>query len=164
MIITGYHGTSKEYGNEIINNKKFNKSTGKEQWLGTGIYFYRGYEDALNWAKKYHGDIMVIHAVINLENDKYIDLDSSIGRAYYRKAVEILKGFDYISRGTAQENQCAIANFIWQEWSYIQLIMAAFPTEPSAFKMLKDAREYRKEFCIRDNKYIKAINYIDCIL
>ena len=87
-----------------------------------------------------------------------------LGQNITKKVIDVLKrNFLYLITGTAQENQCAIANFIWQEWSHIKLIMASFPTEPSAFKMLKDARKYRKEFCVRDNEYIKAINYIDCI-
>ena len=66
--------------------------------------------------------------------------------------------------GTAQENQCALANFIWQEHKHIILLIASFATEPSMFKMLKDGRKRRREFCVRDNEPIKIVQIVEGVI
>lgn len=52
-----YHGTSEESGKKIKQEKIYNPSQGKFEWLGTGVYFFidsiysaSPIEDAKNWA------------------------------------------------------------------------------------------------------------------
>jgi hypothetical protein len=50
IIYVGYHGTSKNNTNNIMNNGFMKNS--KIGWLGTGIYFYEGNKNlAINWGK-----------------------------------------------------------------------------------------------------------------
>jgi hypothetical protein len=100
VFFTGYHGTSRESGFNILESKRFIPSTGKKDWLGSGIYFYEKYSDALNWA---------------------------------------VKSFN-------------------QDYA---VLFASFPSEPSAFKLIKDYRIKRREFCARNNDIIKGVQLIE---
>jgi len=163
VYFTGYHGTSQEFAKKILESESFDLSVGKEEWLGTGIYFYEGYSDALNWAaKNFDQDNAVLHVVISADEDEYIDLDSEYGKQIYQKVVNVIsKRCNYLVNGTAQENQCAIANFLWSKFIHIKILFASFPTEPSKFALLKDARAKRRELCVRDNESIKGIQLIE---
>lgn len=161
MYFTGYHGTSRENGYNIIADKRFNLSSGKAEWLGTGIYFYREFSDALVWSK----DSTVLHAVIRVEEDEFLDIDSEQGLEVLRKVLALIETkYDMHIDGTPEENQCAVANFIWQDNESIKLISASFATEPTKVKMLIDSRIKRKEFCVRDNEYIKSIQIIEDVM
>jgi hypothetical protein len=163
VFFTGYHGTSQESGFNILESKRFIPSTGKKNWLGSGIYFYEKYSDALNWAnERYCQNSSILHVVVSVGENEYIDLDSEYGKQIYQKVVHVIaKRFDYLVKGKAQENQCAVANFLWSKYLHINVLYASFPTEPSKFPLLKDARAKRREFCVRGNENIKGIQLIE---
>jgi len=163
MLLTGYHGTTKAKGLDIVEMKYFHKSNSSKEWLGAGIYFYFEYKDAMNWVKEhYTDDFVVLHGIVDVKKEQVIDFDSNEGICYYRSAISILKKeYEHLIAGTAQENQCAIANFIWNEWSEIKVLIASFASVPSEFRMLKDAREKRREFCVRSNDFIKNVQLIE---
>ena len=161
MYFTGYHGTSRANGNNIIKTKCFDVSNSDTEWLGSGIYFYCEYSDALACS----GDRTVLHTIIYVDDNEYIDLDSENGKKIFN-AVEtkIDTRFKYLVSGNAQENQCVIANMIWQEFEYIKLLIASFAIKPSKIKTLIDGRKKRREFCIRDNSAIKSIQIIEDVI
>lgn len=158
MHISGYHGTSLEAAQSIVASKEFHPSTGDKQWLGDGVYFYFAVDDALNWSNSE----AIVHAIVEVEFDNYLDIDSPRGLAVYRKVKEYLstKYCQYVNDISPQKNQCLVMNIIWEKCSSIEVIAASFASKPTEFKTLIDDRIKRKEFCVRNNKPIK---YIHCI-
>lgn len=77
IVPDAYHGTRSDYAQNVIQNKKFHISTGKEQYLGDGVYFFEGSKwNAKDWARrKFKGEqIGIIKATINLW--KCLDLNN----------------------------------------------------------------------------------------
>ena len=163
MYLTGYHGTDLEASNNIIKQGKFMLSTGCDQWLGDGIYFYPDFEDAYNW--KHNKDDpevkAIIHAIIRVESDEYLDIDSEEGIEIYRVlSEEVCKSVD-IDLKNAQENQNAVCKMIWEKCRKVKVLSANLPRETTKLPTLIDARKKRKEFCIRENKNIVYMNKIE---
>ena len=166
MYFTGYHGTSQEFASKIVADGCFTLSSGNKEWLGSGIYFYEMFSDSLDWAdKKYPRDHAVLHAVVSVEEDEYIDLDSIEGESIYRRIINIIadttKEIGNFHKGDAQNNQCAVARYIWTRFNDIKLLLASFPNEASAFPLIKDYRTKRRELCVKNNSAIKGIQLIE---
>ena len=159
MFLTGYHGTSLENGSKIVEEKQFNISDGEKEWLGSGIYFYFSFEDAYNW----RNSDAVIHTIIGVNEDEYLDIDSEVGTAIYRGILKVIEAKQYKTveqNASAQENQCAVMKMIWQHHPEIKVISASFATEKTTVKTLIDKRPRRKEFCIRNNDCIQHLYLI----
>ena len=154
MFLTGYHGTSLENGHKIIEEQQFNISDGKKEWLGKGIYFYFSFTDAYNW----RDSDAIIHSVIKIDEDEYLDIDSKEGERIYNGILDIITSMQskpIYSSASPQENQCAVMKMIWGQQPKIKVISASFATEPTKIKTLIDKRPRRKEFCVRNNNCIK---------
>lgn len=69
LRVYGYHGTSQEKAQEII-DRGFNLSTNDYDWLGTGVYFFQDAPmRALAWAsERYPDSPAVIRSELVLEN------------------------------------------------------------------------------------------------
>ena len=158
MYLTGYHGTSKEYAENILNNQRFLPSIGEKQWLGQGIYFYPDFQDALDWAKKYHfNNEAVIHALIYVDDDEIIDFDTSNGKKLFHDIVWLMGKQLNLSKTQIQKNQCIVCNAIWATNKKIKVLKAHFGKEQTLFRTLIDYRKQRLEFCVRDNSVIQGI-------
>ena len=154
MFLTGYHGTSLENGQKIIESQRFNISVGKKEWLGNGIYFYFSLADAYNW----RDSEAIIHSVIKIDEDEYLDIDSEEGKLIYNGILDIISSMQsrtIFSNVSTQANQCAVMKMIWETQPKVKAISASFATEPTKIKTLLDKRPRRKEFCVRNNDCIK---------
>ncbi len=162
LLLTGYHGTSAENAKSILKSGKFLLSSGTKEWLGTGIYFYREFEDAYDWARGNPGGGEVLHIIAEVDRDRYLDIDSPGGKLLCGKMLDIIqRDFTYVVKGTAQENQCAVMNYIWSYCKNIDVLSAEFPVEKTKTPLLSDFRRRRREFCLRDNSLIKSIQLIE---
>lgn len=77
LRVYGYHGTSREKAQEII-DRGFNLSTNDYDWLGTGVYFFQDAPGrALAWAsERYPDSPTVIRSQLVLENSiDLLDID-----------------------------------------------------------------------------------------
>lgn len=159
IYLTGYHGTNKSSANNILKDRSFFISQGNEEWLGTGIYFYDNYSDALYWNKdgaKYSEKI--IHAIIKIADDEFLDIDSINGHDLYYEVIKLIYNqCPEIVKGSVQENQCAVMNLIWDTNKNIKVIAASFAKEKTIIKTLIDARPKRREFCVKENCSIKDV-------
>lgn len=160
MLLTGYHGTNSIAADKILMTKCFKKSSGKKEWLGTGIYFYFEYNDALFWVNCENKT--VLECLIEVEEENYLDMDTKEGQDIFSEVCEYvyqdkekLKSAKY-----AQENQCAVCNLIWDLCSDVYVLAASFYTTPKTEHTLLDFRKKRKEFCVRDNKFITNIKKV----
>ncbi len=159
MFITGYHGTTKDKAKKIVEENNFIISNKKDEWLGKGIYFYEKYSDAIKWeSKDKHKSDAVLHVIVEIDDNEYIDFDSDKGKELFARMMSIIKKQDIdIDMNSAQQNQCSTMNYIWKMVPNIQAVFASFPTEPSIYPVMLQYRTLRREFCVRDNSVIKDI-------
>ena len=158
MYLTGYHGTNKEYAENILNNQRFVPSIGEKHWLGHGIYFYPNFEDALNWAKEYHpNNEAVIHALICVDDEEIIDFDAPDGKKLFHDIIWAMGEQLNLSETQVQKNQCIVCNTIWATNNKIKVLKSHFGKEQTLFRTLIDYREQMLELCVRDNSVIQGI-------
>lgn len=158
MILTGYHGTDLTSAESIIKSRQYYLSTNDDNWLGDGIYFYFNFEDALNWRK----GKTVLHSLIKVNTDEYLDMDSDEGRALcydiqcflYKEHGKTVAPIGATSDDMRQKNECAVMRMIWKTNPQINVLSAAFPTEKTKFPIMLDSRPKRREFCVRNNEPI----------
>ncbi len=165
MFLTGYHGTTASAADSIISTNEFRPSTKDTEWLGDGIYFYREFVDAYNWRKDPDSppSDTIIHAIIDVDDDAYLDLDSSEGHLLFKLISRyILAQLNASARPTkyAQKNQYAVAKMIWELSPELQVLSASLPSEHTGLPTMMDMRTKRKEFCVRDNCSIIYMNKI----
>jgi len=113
LTVIGYHGTTKDGAASIVASG-FRLSTAREDWLGTGAYFFQDAPaHALEWAKQRFGyDVAVVRAEILL--DDCLDLldlgwDSRL-RTEYRRLEQ-----EYIALGKKAPRQQNGANVVDRE-------------------------------------------------
>lgn len=162
MLITGYHGTTESCANNILAEGKYHISCSDKEWLGNGIYFYEQFSDAYNWTEKTGEIKAVLHSVIKIEGREYLDIDSPEGKNAWKGILEYICEVEKIKlTGTAQENQCVACRMLWETNPDILVLAGSFASVPSKAKVLIDARPYRREFCVRNNKPIKCTQLIN---
>lgn len=81
MKIIGYHGTTEENGNNIIESQEYKYDESRNHWMGDGIYFFEDPDLAEQWAndmvekeKKEKKAPMVLVNTLHCENDRCLDL------------------------------------------------------------------------------------------
>lgn len=155
MFLTGYHGTSNESADNILKENFFKPSESDEEWLGRGIYFYFDFADAYEW----RNNESILHSIIKIDDDEYLDLDTEEGLNICRKAIDKIIEYgivtDLKNKNMAQKNQCAVMNCIWKLSDTIKVMSRSFPRERKVIEMIMDERSLRKEFCVKDNSCIK---------
>lgn len=161
MLITGYHGTTLDCGNNIIKEGQYHLSSSKTEWLGKGVYFYVNFSDAFEWKPKSGDEKVVLHSVIRVKDDEFLDLDSDEGAVVWNRILDyICVSENIVLDGTHEENQCAVCKMIWDSNPQIKVIAASFATALSKAKVLIDRRKRRREFCVRDNESIRCTQII----
>lgn len=161
MLITGYHGTTEQYAHSILREGKFRISRANKEWLGHGIYFYEKFADAFSWKPQSGEEKAVLHSVIRIPDDAFLDLDTDEGAKAWQGILDYLCQTEKIKlTGTAQENQCAACNMLWDSNPDIMVLAGSFAAQRSKVKVLLDRRIRRREFCVRDNQSIKSTQII----
>lgn len=155
MFLTGYHGTSNKSADNILEENFFKPSENDKEWLGKGIYFYFNFADAYEWIN----NESILHSVIKIDDDEYLDLDTKEGLNICRKAIDMVIKYGVVTnpkdKKMAQKNQCAVMNCIWKLSDTIKVMSRSFPRERKVIEMIMDERSLRKEFCVKDNSCIK---------
>lgn len=165
MILTGYHGTTEESAQSILKNKEYSISSGKTEWLGEGVYFYFEYHEAVKWTvlKKYSSPA-VLHNIIHVNDNEYIDLDEKEGKDLFQSVIDrFCESGVPIDNTKEQQNQCAVANEIWKRCKECKLMMGTFHSEKRKMRTLTDPRPTRREFCLRNSDPIKSIVRVEVI-
>lgn len=155
MFLSGYHGTSIDNANSILDEHSFNLSTSDTDWLGQGIYFYFDISDAYNW----RDSDAILHSVIKIDDSEFLDIDTTEGKKIYRDAVDCIAKIHnqpVSSRAvSAEKNQCAVMRMLWDSCPELKVVAASFPTERTKYRTMIETRLFRKEFCVKDNSFIK---------
>ncbi|MFA8300668.1 MAG: hypothetical protein ACEPOV_10935 [Hyphomicrobiales bacterium] len=94
MIFKGFHGTSSENAQEIINDS-FKPSKGNDEWLGKGVYFFtdglgnpqyqaKDWAIAEAWDKRAkrmkYSTFSIIESDISVDKERLIDLGTNEGQ------------------------------------------------------------------------------------
>ena len=162
MLITGYHGTTETYALKILADESFYISCSNKEWLGNGIYFYEKFSDAYAWRPASGEKKVVLHSVVSIDDNGYIDIDSPTGEKVWMEILDYICKVAHIKlTGTAQENQCAICRMIWDSDDNIMVLAASFATTRTRVQSLIDKRTRRREFCVRNNEPIKCTQIIN---
>lgn len=157
MLLTGYHGTSQEAAEIIMESKQFLISNKNKEWIGKGIYFYPNINDAYEW----NDCEAILHVVIKVEQSEYLDIDTKEGQKIYNEIENVLlERFPEMISEKPQENQCAVMNLLWNTYDDIKVVSASFATKRTLLPTLIDTRRRRKEVCVRSNNSIKVIQII----
>lgn len=161
MLLTGYHGTNQDSAHKIIQSGKYNISHGNKEWLGDGIYFYEKFSDAISW-RGTNTEKTVLHSVIEVDDDSYLDIDSEKGTILWREILDhICKNKSIILTGSSEEKQCAVCRMIWRDNPDLMVLASSFPTMRTTIMTLIDKRIRRREFCVRDNRPIRCTQIIN---
>lgn len=157
MILTGYHGTSKENAKNILGSKTFDFSVGKTEWLGHGIYFYYEYRDAVEWTKKKGmKPPAILLGIVRVRKNDILDFDSKKGKKVLQEFKKLFLKYNVASK-SAQQNQCEVMQFLWARRTHYKVFIGSFPKEKSDFPFLIDTRDKRREFCVKDGHAIVSI-------
>jgi hypothetical protein len=125
--VIGYHGTSANVADDLVNGKPFKESTSDNEWLGAGIYFWEyAPKQAWWWAKKACKKVgntatpAVVGAVIRLGNclDLLDPENIKVLQHSMAKMVESLKqeGVEIPKNERIYKNlDCAVFNFYYDE-------------------------------------------------
>ena len=160
VTLQGFHGTTRESGEEIVRTQTFKPSEKITDWLGTGIYFYFEKIHADDWCtKRDYKDSMVLSACVCAEENEILDLRTDDGKATFLEIQDMLGQYGKLEQTwqAAERNQCMVANAIWKACEYLKILAGDFAPKKTEFPTLTDARPRRPEFCVRSNDYIREI-------
>lgn len=164
MFVSGYHGTTLECAHNIIKEKYYKLSVSETEWLGNGIYFYPDINDACDWKDAE----AVMHSVININENEYLDVDTASGRRTVESVKKLISSkyrykiiTDLADKKRTEKNQNSVMKMVWDSNPGLKVIYASFAKEKSEFSTLLDTRERRREFCVKDNTCIKHTYLIE---
>ena len=180
--IIGWHGTTKEAG-ENIKSANFNISTGMEQWLGNGIYFFiegigNPFEIAKKWALKKNralSELVILETPLcidqemiwDLTNDDMLDAFNEMLDYLIKTLMESTK-YESYRKINARELKAIMSDI---EGYFINLVILGFNNEnlinESAIKgdfqiqdRITNFNAVKKHFCIPFALYTENSNKV----
>lgn len=164
----GHRGTTKAWGEKCKREADFYISKGDDEYFGHGIYFFEDDDlEAENWAKCVRkikiGDISIIEALIESDEDKVFDLTKTRVFNEYMNLVDIIA--KRYKEGSAKQPQikkpydCKIINMICDKKG-IQLVRGPYKLNHKLARKLGDDNVTRLnrihiQLCVRDKAVIK---------
>lgn len=134
LEFTGFHATSLDNWNKINKDGFLINKKRKNEWLGHGIYLFTYKIDAQSWAKGTYycsPNPVVLKCMIEVEEDKYLDLDNPEEMhkydKYYNEILQLLskEGKSVVFKNK-YEGMCFGLN-IYKKDKNIDLIKHTFP-------------------------------------
>lgn len=112
VVPDAYHGTSRANAENIIRTKRFMPSSGRDCFLGDGIYFFEaGKERAKWWAKKRHPRMPIGIIFAQIQLGRCLDLANKSHIEVIRLAKQRI-----IEKGIADEiSDTLVINFLTKE-------------------------------------------------
>lgn len=100
--LIGYHGTTQENANKILEEKHFKESTKDNEWLGRGVYFFAFRDSAAWWiqADRYRNqDTAILKVILKYNDEHFLELDDPAQLRQFNKIVK-----DITSRSKGVKN------------------------------------------------------------
>ncbi|MBU5294772.1 hypothetical protein KQH90_12225 [Anaerosalibacter bizertensis] len=162
----GFHATSKESANKIINDRFIINKKRNNDWLGHGIYLFEHEVDAESWAKGTYycrNNPAIIKCCIEVEKDKFLNLDDpqkmNVYIEYFQEALELLSE-NNISLEFKDEKQAMCWGLnLYKEDKLMDVIKYTFPNTrtKNVMKYNYDNMSYNYnevQICVTSNKSI----------
>lgn len=159
----GYHGTGRIHGLRIL-QEGFEPSTGDQQWLGTGIYFWELEPVAHWWGKKglrqqRWQDYVILGADISVDEDRLLDLDTDEGNKLYHdlcRAIEDKRVPDFnppsITEGVVLDLLCSVISD-----PPIDVVVADMPAKRLLYEWQTNITRRRIMICVRNPECIEGL-------
>lgn len=158
----GYHGTTKELAEKIINDREFKVSNQDEDWLGPGVYFFEDdYHQAKNFGKKArkYSEWAVVKSKIKA--DAVFDLIQSEDFIFFDKTFKlIVSRYEKINKNKIRNKVTnkVVFNMIYEHRPY-DLVRGVF-TVPKGKNIKISGTKYSHsqiQLCVRNLECIKSI-------
>ena len=168
----GYHATRTENANKILKEKHFEPSTKENEWLGTGVYFFKYLGHAYWWASvgvNRKKETSILKATLEYNNSQLLDLDDpdrlSQLEAIVKAAVKRLN--DSNKNVAAMQHKSVelskkwnfACNLIRSIDSDIGIITYTFPTKDN--KQYSGFQTTQKQICVSKDLIITAIEEVE---
>ncbi len=157
--MTAYHGTSAAAAASIRKEQHFRESEADNEWLGSGVYFFRYKGHARAWTKG-KGDVLT--ATLEYDDQELLDLDDPDQREALNRIMAGLNQrlLDQITIKPGERNEdarfwCFSCNMYRVVHPEIGIISYTFPRRnpPGASKFPSNARQ----ICVSRHEIITSI-------
>jgi len=166
----GFHGTTKEYADNIIKQKSFIASNDDEEWLGRGIYFFADYiSHARYWCTKYKCYPQWSIIFSNIEAEKIIDLDEPETYEEFLKLAQEFKN-RYLKRSDGRPRRiinAVVLNAMYKINPY-DIVKGTFQGMPGYkldYSFLNKQRvnvtPHHVQLCIKNSLCIKSMEEVE---
>ena len=169
--IIGYHGTTKEYADRIINENCFLDSCKDNEWLGHGVYFFQYISHAKWWVsrRRFSGkETAIVQALLSFYDDQLLDLDDPDARKklfdIYKVATVKMEDSDHPVRidykWSQEQRWCFACNFIRRIDPSIGIIIYTFlqPSHKENVTLLY--QDTQRQICVSDHSIISKISKV----
>ena len=166
--LVGYHGTTQDNASSILAENLFRKSKRKNDWLGTGIYFFEHKAHAIWWTthSRFNGkETAIIEVLLEFIDNQLLDLDDpaqlqeldNLVRLYFEKAnhSEPTTKPNFASDA---ERWCFACNLIKQADPTIAIIRYTFPVGKRNY--FSGFSPTQRQICVSDDSVIKCIEKV----
>lgn len=168
--IKGYHGTSRQQGENILKTQHFLFSCKENEWLGKGAYFFAYLQDAVEWTKHNRfsrKDTMIMSAQLSCDDEEHLDLDNPEIYEFFQEAinqimesVHLEESFDLHSL-TKEERMCLYCDILQDYYPEIKIRSYTFQKQ-----MKRNPFPYarnQKQICVVGKgvvSQIKEVTYV----
>lgn len=166
LEIIGFHATSQENVNSIIEDKfKINKER-CDEWLGYGIYLFKYKIDAITWGEGTYyckPNPKVIKFYTKIEKDKYLDLDDpqklNEYDEYYKKMLDNLSKHNKVLKFKSKYEAMCWGLNIYKKDNHIDAVKYTFENNRTKnamkYKSNKLGYKYNEtQICISNNDVV----------
>lgn len=180
-----FHGTEKQRGIKIIDNKKMEESIGDKHWLGNGAYFYEQLFLSYKWIRDMFKDrqrqehntyedlidkYIILHCNIKVDKSRIFDIDGN----YEHKFIfdRFIKNINEDKNHSKRLSKQIIAdgvvlNIMFSEYKYIDkydVVIASFEKKRSEYHNNDKTRlnyVLEKQICVKNLSKVYDINNKD---
>ena len=165
----GYHGTLADTAKSVIEENGFRVSSKKNEWLGTGVYFFAYRQHALDWIKhrRYKNKkTAVLSAIFEYNDIEYLDLDdpSNIDKlnATVQTIIETSEDTEFdLSSLSIEEKRNIYCNMYRRAYPNTKVISYTFSRNHEPYTVA-GYKKNQKQYCVIDPSLIKNIQIEWC--
>lgn len=165
--ITGYHGTTYDAAQNILKEKQFRHSTRKNDWLGTGSYFFAYKAHAKYWLKNEtfkSQKTAILEADFEYTREQLLDLDDpedffKLDRTIKKAIANIKTGKNpgpivNLENSPVDKQWCLACNFYRKLNRSIGIIIYTFPIEP---RSIAGFSQTQRQICVSNDDLVVNI-------
>lgn len=159
----GYHGTTRDNADKIMDMNLFFPSTGEEEWLGTGVYFFEDIYQALHWCTQTRRYPYYAVLVSKLNSDNVFDLTNMDHLQEFMKMAKSLKDRYKTTKDRHKRKliNAVVLNFLYKVKPF-DMVRAAFNSPVRLQAERVNVLPVQIQLCVKNNSCITGIEEVDC--